>query len=248
MTTTDRLYIEISPDVSLTLVRVPAGEFVFGNGETAQTLMLDEFYIGKYPLTNEQYAEFLQDTNRIPPDHWVGRLTPPYNILTHPVVSVDWRDAQAFVEWLSDLSGKNLRLPSEAQWEKAARSADGRLYPWGNTWIESPASAAPPRIYIGDDTWVQVRTQPVGSSSPTTDSPYGCADMCHNIYEWCSSAKKDLPYNPADGREDLTNRDSLLRVLRGTTLNDQAQHNATARHFAPAHENRDVYGFRIVLM
>jgi formylglycine-generating enzyme required for sulfatase activity len=247
MPPSDELSIEISADVSLTLLKIPAGEFTFGSGETVQSLTLDEFYIGKSPLTNEQYSEFLQATNRVPPDHWVGRLTPPYSILTHPVAGVDWRDALAFVEWLSDLSGKNLHLPSEAQWEKAARSTDGRVYPWGNDWVELSGVAAPPRIYIGDDTWVQVRTLPVGSTSPQTDSPYGCTDMCRNVWEWCSSAKKELPYNLGDGREDLANKDGLLRVLRGATFDDQDHPNAALRRFAPAHESRDVYGFRVAL-
>jgi formylglycine-generating enzyme required for sulfatase activity len=246
MEPSDNLSIEISSDVSVKLVKIPSGEFTLGSGTSAQLLSLDEFYIGKYPLTNEQYSEFLQDTNRVPPDHWVGRLTPPQSILTHPVVGVDWRDALAFTEWLSDLSGKKIHLPSEAQWEKAARSGDGRLYPWGNDWIDSGEAPAPPRIYIGDDTWMQVRTARVGSTSPQTDSPYGCADMCRNIWEWCSSAGKDYPYDPADGRESLTDN-SLRHVLRGATFDGKEPFNATDRHFAPPHESRDFYGFRIAL-
>jgi|GEM_PF-5832298 len=264
MTSPEIITIEISPDASIELVRIPAGEFTLGSGANAQRLMLDEFYIGKYPLTNEQYSEFLQDTNHVPPEHWVGRLTPPQNIRTHPVAAVEWRDAQAFVEWLSDMSGKKIHLPSEAQWEKAARgpspsgdnatsSEDGRIYPWGNTWIDAGEAPVAPRIYIGDDTWVQVRTVAVGSTSPQTDSPYGCADMCCNVWEWCSSAGRDYPYDPSDGREDLAQRDGVLRVLRGAAFNPlpgtggKERFDATQRHFAPPHESRDIYGFRIAL-
>ena len=255
MQPSDTLSIEISADVSVALVRVPAGAFTLGGGASAQTLSLDEFYIGKYPLTNEQYSEFLQDTNRISPEHWVGRMTPPHSILTHPVVGVEWRDAQAFVEWLSDLSGKNIHLPSEAQWEKAARCApllpgEGlgvRLYPWGNRWVETGDSPPAPRIYIGDDTWVQVSTAPVGATSPQTDSAYGCADMCRNVWEWCSSAGRDYPYDPSDGREDLAHKDGLLRVLRGAGFDGKEPFNAVDRHFAPPHESRNFYGFRIAL-
>jgi len=231
----------------LLLVKIPAGEFTFSNGETAQQLTLDEFYIGKYPLTNEQYAEFVQDTSHVPPEHWVGRLTPPYNIRSYPVVGVEWRDALAFVEWLSDLSGKDFHLPSEAQWEKAARSSDGRLYPWGNEWVEAREAATPPRIYIGDDTWIQVRTLPVGSASPETDSPYGCVDMCRNVWEWCSSAGMAYPYDPGDGREDLGHKDGLLRVLRGAASDEKDHPNAVRRQLAPPHESRDSYGFRVAL-
>lgn len=246
MLSSDSLSIEISPDVSVELIRIPAGEFTLGTGANAQVLHLDEFYIGKYPLTNEQYSEFLQDTNHVPPEHWVGRLTPPQSILTHPVAAVEWRDAQTFVEWLSDLSGKNIHLPSEAQWEKAARASDGRMYPWGNDWVDTGEAPAPPRIYIGDDTWVQVRTAPVGSTSPKTDSPYGCADMCRNVWEWCSSAARDYPYNPSDGREETAQHDAR-RVLRGAAFDGKEPFNATERRFAPPHESRDLYGFRIAL-
>ncbi len=243
----ENLTIEISSDVSVTLVKIPAGPFTLGSGATAQVLTLDEFYIGKYPLTNEQYSEFLQETSRTPPEHWVGRMTAPQSILKHPVAAVEWRDAQAFVEWLSDLSGKNFRLPSEAQWEKAARAEDGRLYPWGNDWIETGEAPPAPRIYIGDDTWVPVRTIPVGSTSPQTDSPYGCADMCRNVWEWCSSAGLDYPYNAADGREDLSEKDGLLRVLRGAAADGKEPFNATERHLARPFDSRDIFGFRIAL-
>lgn len=244
---TENLFIQISDDVSVELVHIPAGPFSLGSGANAQVLTLDEFYIGKYPLTNEQYSEFLQDAGGTPPEYWVGRMTPPQSILKHPVVGLEWRDAQAFVEWLSDLSGRNIRLPSEAQWEKAARADDGRLYPWGNDWVDTGEAPAAPRIYIGDDTWMPVRTAAVGATSPRTDSPYGCADMCRNIWEWCSSAGLDYPYNPSDGREDLTDKNGLLRVLRGAAFDGKEPFNATERHLARPSDSNSLYGFRIAL-
>lgn len=235
---TENLSIEINNDVFVELVHIPAGAFTFGSAANAKLLSLDDFYIGKYPLTNEQYSEFLLDTSGASPAHWVGRMTPPQSILKHPVTGVEWRDALAFVEWLSDLSGKDFRLPGEAQWEKAARAESGLLFPWGNDWIDTGPAPAAPRVYMGDDNWLQVQTVAVGTTSPQTDSPYGCADMCRNVWEWCSTA--------ADGREDLTDRDAL-RVLRGATFDGKEPFNATERHVARPFDSSDVYGFRIAL-
>lgn len=239
----ETISIEINSDVFVELIKIPAGPVTLGGS----TVMLDEFYIGKYPLTNEQYSEFLQDTNHIPPEHWVGRMTPPQSILKHPVAAVEWRDAQMFVEWLSDMTGKKFRLPTEAEWEKAARGDDGRLFPWGNDWVDTGPAPAAPRVYIGDDNWMPVRTAPVGTTSPQTDSPYGCADMCRNVWEWCSSAAKDYPYDPVDGREDLNNQGGALRVLRGAAFDGKEIFNASERHFVRPSESRDIFGFRIVL-
>lgn len=240
--------IELSPDVALLLVRIPAGEFSLGSGAQAQTVSLGEYFIGKYPVTNEQYAEFVQDAGHPSPDHWTGRMSAPANIAQHPVVGVSWRDALAFCEWLSERSGKTVRLPGEAHWEKAARGAEQRLYPWGDNWVDASdlIPGPPAKIYIGDDTWLPVGTLAVGSSSPRTDSPFGCADMCYNVFEWCSSAAKDYPYDAADGREDLAQRD-INRVLRGATFAGAERANATERRFAPPGEARETYGFRVML-
>ena len=244
---TETLSIEISNDVFVELVHIPAGAFTLGSGANAQVLTLADFHIGKYPLTNEQYSEFLLDTNGASPAHWVGRMTPPHSILKHPVTGVEWRDALAFVEWFSDLSGKNFHLPSEAQWEKAARADSGFLFPWGNDWIETGPAPAAPRLYMGDDTWLPAQTVAVGTTSPQTDSPYGCADMCRNVWEWCSSAGRDYPYNATDGREDLSITDRVVRVLRGAAFDGKEPFNATERHFARPFESHDLCGFRIAL-
>ncbi len=241
------LSLEINNDVFVELVHIPAGAFTLGSGNSAHVITLQEYYIGKYPLTNEQYSEFLLDTSGASPEHWVGRMTPPQSILKHPVTGVEWRDALAFVEWLTDLSGKNFRLPSEAEWEKAARADSGFLFPWGNDWIDTGSAPPAPRLYMGDDNWLPAPTVAVGSTSPQTDSPYGCADMCRNVWEWCSSAAQDYPYNATDGREEISSTDRVLRVLRGATADGKEPFNATERHFAYPFESRNIYGFRLAL-
>ena len=116
------------------------------------------------------------------------------------MVNVSWQDAQAYCQWLSEKTGKSYRLPSEAEWEKAARGADGRVYPWGNEWDAAKCNTRESKIQ---------GTSPVGQFSTLGDSPSGCADMVGNVWEWTlslwgpdsDSPKYRYPYDPADGRE-----------------------------------------------
>jgi formylglycine-generating enzyme required for sulfatase activity len=92
-----------------------------------------ECHIGKYPVTNVQYLHFVRVTGYSAPGHWEkGKMPRP--IANHPVAAASWDDAVAFCAWLAQEMGQPLRLPTEAEWEKAARGVDGRIYPWGNDW------------------------------------------------------------------------------------------------------------------
>lgn len=151
------------------MIYVPAGEFHYGDHK--RELSLPGYWIDKAPVTNIEYARFVAATEYTPPQHWHGSM-PPQNIAEHPVVLVSWHDAMAYCEW----AGK--RLPTEYEWEKAARGTDGRIFPWGN---EAPT----PELCNFDD---QVgNTTPVGQYSPAGDSPYGCMDMAGNVWEWTST-------------------------------------------------------------
>ena len=94
-------------------------------------MSLPEFFIGKYPITNAQYAGFVKATRRKAPERWQNGALPASKA-EHPVVNVTWDDAADFCRWLSEATGRSFRLPSEAEWEKAARGSDGRIYPWGS--------------------------------------------------------------------------------------------------------------------
>ena len=113
----------------------------------------------------------LRDTDHTPPKYWKGE-TPPAKIADHPVVYVSWHDVTAYAEW----AGK--RLPTEEEWEKAARGTDGRMYPWGD---EEPT---PELCNFGQN---EGGTTPVGKYSPQGNSPYGCVDMAGNVWEWTAS-------------------------------------------------------------
>jgi len=206
--------ITITSPIYLELVRVPAGEFLMGSDpakdkdaqddeQPQRRVHVSEFYIGKTPVTNAQYATFVKATEHKVPEHWENDKTPSGKE-DHPVVYVTWHDAVAFCEWLTQETGKNLRLPTEAEWEKAARGADGRIYPWGN---EQPTA----ELCNFDDN--VGNTTPVGRYSPQGDSPYGCADVAGNVWEWTQSLYGGYPYDQADGREGL--KAEGRRVVRG---------------------------------
>jgi formylglycine-generating enzyme required for sulfatase activity len=110
------------------------------------------------------------------------------------VVEVSWHDAVEFCDWLRAETGLRFHLPTEAEWEKAARGTEHRIYPWGD---EPPDEA---RCNFG----MHIRdTTTIGRYSPQGDSPYGCADMAGNVCEWCQSLFRPYPYQGGDGREDL---------------------------------------------
>ncbi|MFM2105603.1 MAG: hypothetical protein RL338_635 [Chloroflexota bacterium] len=156
------------------MVLVPAGPFLMGSDEfpregPVRTVELPDFWIDRYPVTNEAYRAFVAATGHRLPVDWVAGA-PPAGHERHPV-AVTWADAAAYARW----AGK--RLPSEAEWEKAARGTDGRRYPWGNEWDGE-------RAY----TWEQAsvtgrRTEPV-DARPAGASPYGCEQMVGLLEEW----------------------------------------------------------------
>jgi formylglycine-generating enzyme required for sulfatase activity len=132
--------------------------------------------------------------------HPYGRKSDIDRKQDHPVTCISWRDAQAFCRWAG------VRLPSEAEWEKVARGGDGRIYPWGDE---------PPTDRLCNFNEKVGDTTPVGSY-PAGASPYGCLDMAGNVWEWTSTLWGwSYPYDPSDGRENLSASDSVFRVMRG---------------------------------
>jgi formylglycine-generating enzyme required for sulfatase activity len=218
--------VEDEQPIEPEMVLILAGAFTMGSDPgldpealddegPPHTLHLPDYYLAQTPVTNAQYAAFVQATGHPAPYHWGGG-SPSRRKELHPVVNVSWHDALAYCNWLAQATGKPYRLPSEAEWEKAARGDDGRIYPWGGQWDPARcnsreggpgATIVEEKIYIGD-------TTPVGAY-PEGASPYGLLDMAGNVWEWTSSAYEVYPYDPGDGREDLQAGDEVRRVLRG---------------------------------
>jgi formylglycine-generating enzyme required for sulfatase activity len=231
------------PEFEPEMVLIPAGDFLMGSDPSVDkyaqedeqpqhTLYLPDYYLAKTPMTNAQYAAFVQATGHKQSRHWKGEK-PPRGKEDHPVVHVSWHDAVAYCNWLAEVTGRPYRLPSEAEWEKGARGTDGRLWPWGNQWDAK-------RCNIGGR-----GTTPVGAYLQGA-SPYGLLDMAGNVWEWTRSAYKDYPYDPEDGREDL--EFAARRVLRGGAFDLNAWYVRCAfRGGTDLVYFSRYYGFRVVV-
>jgi iron(II)-dependent oxidoreductase len=193
------------------MLEIPAGEFFMGTSEEnirllqlreadwayewsdndlfvaeqpLHTVSLPAFEIAKYPVTNADYHCFIWDVGYRLPRNWTG-FTFREDTENHPVVGVSKMDAEAYIEWLNQKTKMNFRLPTEAEWERAARGSDGRIYPWGNTFD-------PWRCNTAES--IKKGTTPVGFYSPGGDSPCGAADMVGNVWEWTQSLFVQYPY------------------------------------------------------
>jgi formylglycine-generating enzyme required for sulfatase activity len=207
----------------------------FADEQRQHEVTVAAFEIGRYPVTNANYAEFVKAAGYAPPGHWREDRFPE-ELADHPVVNVTWRDARAYVEWLAERTSQSYRLPTEAEWEKAARGGDGRHWPWGDEWDPARANCQP----AGPGT-----TTPVGQYSPGGDSPCGCADMAGNVWEWCSSLYKPYPYRADDGREGLEGGEA--RILRGGSWRQDspALVRCASRGGNYPDYRGDYYGFRV---
>lgn len=186
-------------------VLIPAGEFIMGsppgkrhNEESPQrNVYLDAFWIYKYEVTNGQFSRFVLEAEYKAEGPWKKYARPGRE--DHPVICVTWNDGQAYCQWAGG------RLPSEAEWEKASRGIDGRLYPWGNDWDRNKCNndGTDSKEYKSARAKIELRrgTTPAGLF-PRGASPYGCMDMAGNVWEWCNDwydpdyYRKDSPVNP----------------------------------------------------
>lgn len=256
-------------DHLLGFVEIPAGEFLMGSNKKKDAqayddelkqhkLTLPRYYIARFPVTVAQFQRFV-DESRYQPEHPECLQ----GLSNHPVVNVTWYEALKYCEWLTDRlrnwestpepltsllkkQGWRITLPSEAEWEKAARGADGRIYPWGNK---------------ADATLANYSQTGIGASSavgcfPGGASPYGCEEMSGNVWEWTrslwgkdvSEPKFKYPYDPNDGREKFDEPDEVRRVLRGGAFLSDDRHVRCAyrSRFFQSSRN-DFIGFRLVV-
>jgi formylglycine-generating enzyme required for sulfatase activity len=237
--------VRIDVPICMELLRVPAGSFWMGshperdadaqeNEQPRHRVKLTDFYIARTPITNLQYAMFAQATQR--------DFKLPEGKEEHPAVNVSWHDAVAFCAWLSQLTGFQFSLPTEAEWEKAARGTDGRIYPWGDEFDAKRLNSYESGIR---------GTTPAGKYSPEHDSPYGIADLCGNVWEWCADWYADDEY-ARRSRTKVTDpmgpEAGTMKVLRGGAFdfNKGAMRCAYRAANSPFERSYD-YGFRVVM-
>jgi formylglycine-generating enzyme required for sulfatase activity len=235
----------------VSMVAVPGGVLNMGQGEGLHEVPIKPFYIDLTPVTNEAYAAFIHDggymeqkywtkagwrwlqqkNEKRPQDHgadgFLGVFVGTFMDPQQPRVGVTWHEAYAYCKW------RGGRLPTEAEWEWAARGPQGYTYPWGNTFEATHASYWG-RLVTGTS---KVDAHPEGASW------IGALDMSGNVWEWVSSLYEPYPYAPADSREDPDS--DAERVIRGGSWSNNAdQLQASHRgHVLPAHEENTV-GFR----
>ncbi len=221
------------------MVRIPAGTFTMGsdrrpNEEPSHEVELDCFEIARYPVTNRQYRKFCDATQREYPEDPIGWGDYGRDCPDHPVVHVGWRDTEIYCNWLSELTGKKHRLPTEQEWEKAARGGlEQKQYPWGD---EEPDDRAHFgfRAYAWEMNPEGPQTCRVGSFQP---NGYGLFDMAGNVFEWTSDYYK--PY----GVESGTGK--VFRVARGGCWSTEADLLRCAYRMSFYHKTFDFFiGFR----
>ena len=192
-------------DIPKDMVLIPAGEFTMGSNDwwpksgPEHKRNISTFYIDKYEVTNKKYKVFVDAARYNPPDNWENNKVPEGKA-NHPVVYVSWFDAEAYCRW------ENKRLPTEAEWEKAARGTDKRTFPWGDKFSRDKANTPQ---YGKED------TMPVGSFE-NGKSPYGVYDMAGNVWEWTADWFKPYPMNTHPDE----NYGEKYRVVRGGSWYD----------------------------
>ncbi|HTS26228.1 MAG TPA: formylglycine-generating enzyme family protein [Bryobacteraceae bacterium] len=255
-------------------VYVPAGAFRmgdnFGDGDPRErpvhTVELDAFYIAKFEMTNGEWKKFRDDTGyddaKLWPNGWVvpknqvpywtdarnhGGGTPGTD--DYPVLGVNWDSAVAYCNWLSGKTGRKYRLPTEAEWEKAARGTDQRRYPWGNNIDRSYAN------YVGAQAFDTGRLVGFYDGSRRGElethsnaSPYGAFDMAGNVMEWCSDWYSRDYYTVSPRRNPKGPAEGAYRVVRGGTFfMEQLELRSYARSAAwPSFQGHRMIGFRAV--
>lgn len=228
-----------SPADGAILVFIPAGEFLRGSHDSdlnadedekpQHTVSLDAFWIDRIEVTNDMYRQCVQSEQCTEPAH-----SPRYGSIeygNHPALGISWDQAVEYCTW----AGR--RLPTEAEWEKAARGTDGRIYPWGN---EAPDPTRLNFDHLIDDT-VEVGNYPAGAS------PYGVLDMAGNVWEWVADGYDENYYAESPEKNPQGGVSVNRRVLRGGSWSTQAHNVRVSNRFWGFPGRNDTDGFRCAL-
>jgi formylglycine-generating enzyme required for sulfatase activity len=227
-----------TPIVEPVLVVVPAGRFLMGSeaGQDCErpvhNVWVDAFRLAAQQVTNEDYARFLASTGALPPPFWHD---PNFSRAEQPVVGVSWHEAARYCEWLSAATSNHYRLPTEAEWERAARGGvEGKLFPWGD---------APPETLRNYASRWRSGPEPVGQSAP---NDFGLFDMCANVHEWCSDWYDANYYALSPERNPCGPDLSRRRASRGGSWRHHVKvSRCAARSSIPPEFQYADYGFRV---
>jgi len=217
---------------------IPAGYFQMGcdtgrdDEKPAHRVSVDAFQLAAFQTTNAQYARFLESTGHAPPSFWND---PNFNNPEQPVVAVSWFEAEAYCAWLSAMTGQTFRLPTEAEWERAARGgAEGEMFPWGNCQPEDLPDYA--------NRW-KTAPEPVGFFAPNS---YGLYNLGDNVHEWCADWYDASYYCVSPEHNPRGPLSSSRRSSRGGSWRHQIKVTRTAaRSSIPPEFKYADYGFRV---
>jgi formylglycine-generating enzyme required for sulfatase activity len=222
------------------MIVIPAGEFLMGCAKGAENerpvhrVFVDQFAIGRFAVTNRLYRMFIDDTNHQPPPGW---NEPRFNHPDQPVTSISWFDAIAYCEWLSKNTGKLYRLPTEAEWERAARGGlEGLLYTWGDQ--------APQDQPNYSELWLN-GPERIGQRPP---NGFGLYDISENVHEWCSDWYDEHYYSSSPSTDPQGPANGTRRSSRGGSWRHQIKiARVAARSSIPPEFKYSDYGFRCAL-
>jgi len=251
------------------LARIPAGDFLMGAADAEEDerpvhrVYVSEFFIGRFAVTHDEYARFVRASGHHAPGirdlplitaaghddlfrelalpySWVGDQPPPGHG-SHPVVLITYEDAVAYCEWLGGELRRTVRLPTEAEWERAARGGiDGYRYPWGNDIDATRCN------YLTDPAVKRQRgTRPTGTYPPNA---FGLYDVCGNVWEWASDWYQSDYYGTGETRDPRGPESGTMRIVRGGSWvnEDVSMLRCAYRHKVPPDTYAYSVGFRIV--
>jgi formylglycine-generating enzyme required for sulfatase activity len=212
---------------------VPGGEIALGGEETGMPIrreFIEPFFVAETEVTNEQYRDFVRARGYKAPEGWKGGEFPAGATL-EPVTNVTWQDAVEYCKWLSGELNAEVRLPTEAEWEMAARGTDGRKHPWGNDWDERAADS--------EESHGRVRAV---KSFPAGKSPVGAYDLAGNVWEWIADEARN-----EDGQAKT--RDGVpIRIIKGgSALEPRSFVNASSRYEVASDKGSARLGFRYLV-
>lgn len=221
------------------IVEVPGNDISIGGGETKrpiERIKVDSFFIAQTEVTNSQYEEFIKETDYRAPLDWKNK-TFPKDTGEFPVTNVSFNDAEKYCQWLAEKIGLPVRIPTEAEWELAARGTENIKYPWGNEWDEKNAASKETNGKVS-----------AVKSFPLNRSPFGAYDMAGNVWEWTQDKVDKNEVVTDEAVQEALNNGQILRVVKGgSALISYKEISVQARYEIPEITRVPFVGFRYIV-